>query len=222
MRPSGAEIDQHAEHLARRPACRGRRAPPLPGDCRAQVPLQLLGGTAGQRVRREDVERLGFIPDEKMELTAGIVGRYADAARREASRRLEVLITSPGRQARNGDELVERLGGRGSPARLLDAREEARLAFVGAVGLACPPPHRRVAVVDVGGGSAQVVVGTRRDGAQWVRSIDLGSQRLTSRLLSPIPWRAAIEAAREGPALPVDIEPPSPRRRSRSAAAPGP
>jgi exopolyphosphatase/guanosine-5'-triphosphate,3'-diphosphate pyrophosphatase len=162
----------------------------------------------------EDVERLGFIPDEKIELAAGIVGRYADAARAEGVEELEVLVTSPGRQARNGDELVERLGRAArSPARLLDAREEARLAFVGAVGVACPPPHRRVAVVDVGGGSAQVVVGTRRDGAQWVRSIDLGSQRLTSRLLSAYPpGAAAVEAAREEvQRYLVDMTPPAPR-----------
>jgi exopolyphosphatase/pppGpp-phosphohydrolase len=54
-----------------------------------------------------------------------------------------------------------------------------------------------VAVVDVGGGSAQVVVGSRRDGPVWARSIDIGSQRLTSRLLGVDPAGAeALAAAR--------------------------
>ena len=37
---------------------------------------------------------------------------------------------------------------------------------------------------DVGGGSAQLVVGTRQGGPAWVRSVDVGSLRLTARLLS--------------------------------------
>jgi len=145
-----------------------------------------------------DVERHGRISAEKLELAAGVVARYAADARAAGVRDLEVLITSPGRQAENGRELLERLeAAAGVPTRILSAVEEGRLAFIGAVGLAGPPARRTVAVVDVGGGSAQVVVGTRRDGPTWARSIDLGSQRLTSRLLEGDPPGAgALEAAR--------------------------
>jgi exopolyphosphatase/pppGpp-phosphohydrolase len=68
-------------------------------------------------------------------------------------------------------------------------------------------------VVDVGGGSAQVVVGTRRDGPDWVRSIDLGSQRLTSRLLTDDPpgSRAIDDAADEVSGYLTELTPPSPR-----------
>jgi exopolyphosphatase / guanosine-5'-triphosphate,3'-diphosphate pyrophosphatase len=161
-----------------------------------------------------DVERHGRIPVEKLELTARVVGGYADAARAEGVEQLEVLITSPGRQAANGAELLEYLARAARcNVRVLSAVEEGRLAFVGAVGFASPPPRRRVAVVDVGGGSAQVVVGTRRDGPAWVRSIDLGSQRLTSRLLSADPpGDDAIEAARiEVERYLTDLVPPAPR-----------
>ena len=128
---------------------------------------------------------------------------YAEDARSAGVEELEVLITSPGRQAANGDELLEVLAlAARCPVRVLSSAEEGRLAFVGAVGLATPPPRRTVAVVDVGGGSAQVVVGTRRDGPSWQQSIDLGSQRLTSRLLTDEPpgeravRRASAEVAR--------------------------
>lgn len=145
-----------------------------------------------------DVERLGCIPADKLDETAELVGDYADAARTEGVRQLEVLITSPGRQAANGEELRQRLElAAGYPVRVLSAVDEAGLAFVGAVGLASPPSRRVVAVVDVGGGSAQIVAGTRRDGPSWARSIDLGSQRLTSRLLGADPPGAeAVAAAR--------------------------
>ena len=57
------------------------------------------------------------------------------------------------------------------------------LAWSGAVGALESPPQS-IAVCDVGGGSAQLVVGTRQTGPAWVRSVDLGSLRLTTRLLA--------------------------------------
>jgi exopolyphosphatase/guanosine-5'-triphosphate,3'-diphosphate pyrophosphatase len=45
-------------------------------------------------------------------------------------------------------------------------------------------PPESIAVCDVGGGSTQLVVGTLRAGPTWVRSVDLGSLRLTARILS--------------------------------------
>jgi exopolyphosphatase/guanosine-5'-triphosphate,3'-diphosphate pyrophosphatase len=79
----------------------------------------------------------------------------------------------------------------------LSSVEEGQLAFVGALSRARISGWRTVAVVDVGGGSSQVVVGARKKGPVWSRSIDLGSQRLTSRLLSnDPPGEIAIEDAR--------------------------
>jgi exopolyphosphatase/pppGpp-phosphohydrolase len=70
-----------------------------------------------------------------------------------------------------------------------------------------------VAVVDVGGGSAQVALGTRRTGAAWIHSIDLGSRRLTSRLLSGNPpgERATAAARAEVERLLDGFHPPEPR-----------
>jgi exopolyphosphatase/guanosine-5'-triphosphate,3'-diphosphate pyrophosphatase len=161
-----------------------------------------------------DVELHGSIPAEKLAAAARLVGSYAEAARAAGAVEIAVLITSPGRQAENGNELLDAIwAAAGCPTRILSAAEEARLGFAGALDVASPPTRRLVAVVDVGGGSAQVVVGTRRGGPEWLRSIDLGSQRLTSRLLdSDPPGRAAIAAARAEAARYVDeLEPPEPR-----------
>ena len=161
-----------------------------------------------------DVELHGSIPAAKLAATALLVGSYADAARAAGAADLAVLITSPGRQARNGGELLDVLSSAaGCSTRILSANEEARLGFTGAVEVAAPPARRRIAVVDVGGGSAQVVVGTRRGGPEWLRSIDLGSQRLTSRLLdADPPGRAAIAAARAEAARYLhEFDPPEPR-----------
>jgi len=161
-----------------------------------------------------DIERLGTIPEEKLELAASVVARFADHARDLGAVAVEVLIASPGRQATNGDELARRLQeASGCPTRILSSREEGLLAFAGALSCAGVPGGRTVAVVDVGGGSAQVTVGSRRAGATWTQSIDLGSQRLTSRLLAADPpGGAAIGAARAEVERYVDaFDPPAPR-----------
>jgi exopolyphosphatase / guanosine-5'-triphosphate,3'-diphosphate pyrophosphatase len=145
-----------------------------------------------------DVELLGKISHSKLELAAKLVRRYAGDARAAGAEHLAVLIASPGRQAANGAELLDRLAAAsGAPTRILTAAEEGRLAFRGALQVAAPPARRTVAVVDVGGGSAQVVVGTRRAGPAWSGSVDLGAQRLTSRALGgDPPGHRAIAAAR--------------------------
>lgn len=146
----------------------------------------------------EPIERLGRLPAEKLDEAAAVVAGFAADARRLGAQRLEVLVTSPGRQAENGGDLIDRLASAaGAPARVLDGTEEGRLAFVGATSVSRGPSRRLVAVVDVGGGSAQIAVGTRRDGPAWIRSLDIGSIRLTSRMgFSDPPGRKAIAAAR--------------------------
>jgi exopolyphosphatase/guanosine-5'-triphosphate,3'-diphosphate pyrophosphatase len=146
----------------------------------------------------ESVERLGEIPEAKLAEAAGAVEEFVRIAGKHGADRLEVLVASPGRQASNGEELLARLAAAsGAPVRLLSAQEEGRLAFVGALAATRRGTRKLVAVCDVGGGSAQVAVGTRRDGIAWVRSVDVGSIRLTSRVLGEDPpGDAAIGKAR--------------------------
>jgi exopolyphosphatase/guanosine-5'-triphosphate,3'-diphosphate pyrophosphatase len=136
----------------------------------------------------ESVERYGSIPEAKLLEASTCVSGYVADARRHGAERIEVLVTSPGRQAVNGEELLGRLEDAAQvPVRLLSAIDEGRLAFLGAIALSREPSRKLVAVCDVGGGSAQIAVGTREHGPAWVRSIDIGSMRLTTRLLQEDP-----------------------------------
>ncbi|HEY2326073.1 MAG TPA: hypothetical protein VGH52_01170 [Gaiellaceae bacterium] len=145
------------------------------------------------------VEENGHIPAAKLDEAADVVSVFAAAARDAGVDGLEVLITSPGRQAENGEQLLELLAlAANAPARIVSAQEEGRLAFVGALAGGGAPARRTVAVVDVGGGSAQVIVGSATRGPTWVKSLDIGSLRLSTRLLpDDPPGRAAVSAARE-------------------------
>ncbi len=145
----------------------------------------------------EDIERLGYVTDEKVQALAKAVGEHGRRARKLGCNRLEVLLASPGRQAANAAEIVallERTSGAG--VRILSAEEEAILAYDGATA-AVQDLAPTVAVCDVGGGSTQLVVGSSEFGPAWLTSVDLGSLRLTQRVLGgDPPGRAALEEAR--------------------------
>jgi len=132
----------------------------------------------------EEVERYGYITAAKCAQAVEVARAQTRRARRLGCERIEILVTSPGRQSGNSDEFADALArGTGVPVRILSSEEEGAMAWEGAVASLDDPPES-VAVCDVGGGSAQIAVGTLTAGPVWVRSVDLGSLRLTARLLA--------------------------------------
>lgn len=157
-----------------------------------------------------EIERTGRIPGEKIARAAQVAGRYARDAAKLGAVRIEVLVTAPARQSRNGSELVGAItAATRLPVRPLSAEEEGRLAFAGVVST-FPAPPASISVVDVGGGSTQLVFGTAA-GPVWFRTLDIGSLRLAQRHLANDPprreeldeLRATIERAFEGHASPL-------------------
>ena len=144
------------------------------------------------------VERAGKLAAARIDEAARCAAEYARLARGLGARDVDVIVTAPGRQAANGDELVRALAGAsGARVRLVSPEEEGRLAFIGAVA-AANPVAGSVAVCDTGGGSTEVVVGTVRGGPAWTRSYDVGAVRLTERYLSADPpGKGALARARE-------------------------
>jgi exopolyphosphatase / guanosine-5'-triphosphate,3'-diphosphate pyrophosphatase len=135
----------------------------------------------------EEIERTGAISHEKIRAAAEAAQKRVVTARKEGCELIEVLVTSPGRQSANGDDLTQALSeSTRVPVRLLSAQDEGALAWHGAIDAAGDLPET-VAVCDIGGGSTQVVVGSLRSGPAWVRSVDIGSLRLTRRTFASDP-----------------------------------
>jgi exopolyphosphatase/guanosine-5'-triphosphate,3'-diphosphate pyrophosphatase len=146
----------------------------------------------------ESIERCGAIPKERLAAAWQTARQQAASAKRLDCARLEIVVTSPGRQAANADELVAALSRvRGATVRVLTAEEEGRYAYRGVLGSVESPPGS-VAVCDVGGGSTQIAVGSPHEDPVWVRSVNVGSLRLTRRVFSgQTPTTEAIERAQE-------------------------
>jgi exopolyphosphatase/guanosine-5'-triphosphate,3'-diphosphate pyrophosphatase len=138
----------------------------------------------------EEIERAGRIGDKKLDEAAEVARRHVRRARKLGCLMVDVLVTSPGRQAANGEELVKRLAiATGVPTRVLTSTEEGELAWRGALA-AADELAGIVAVCDVGGGSAQIAVGAPSDRPAWAQSADIGSLRLTRRAFGEDPPRA--------------------------------
>jgi len=129
----------------------------------------------------------GSVGAAKLAETADVTRAFSKVARKSEADEIDVVVTAPGRQAANPDELLATVArASGTVARILSAREEGELAYEGALtredvaGL-------RVAVCDIGGGSTEIVVGDSGMPSFWNTSVDLGSLRLTAACLGDDP-----------------------------------
>jgi exopolyphosphatase/guanosine-5'-triphosphate,3'-diphosphate pyrophosphatase len=145
----------------------------------------------------------GRIRPAKLAETANVAQRHARCARKVGADAIDVVVTAPGRQAENGDELLDALArATRLPVRLLTAEQEGIYAYRGAIALVDRLPTS-VAVCDTGGGSTEIAVGDPPADPTWTRSVDVGSLRLTAAYLPDDPptaedlARAEAEAARQ-------------------------
>jgi exopolyphosphatase/guanosine-5'-triphosphate,3'-diphosphate pyrophosphatase len=126
-----------------------------------------------------------------------VARRFAKRARELNVDAADTIVTAPGRGPA-ADALLQLLrDATAGPVRVLTPEEEGCFAYSGAVAGAGDVPEV-VAVVDVGGGSTEIVVGTPWLGCAWVRSLELGSLSLTrSHLRSDPPSRRQLAQARD-------------------------
>jgi exopolyphosphatase / guanosine-5'-triphosphate,3'-diphosphate pyrophosphatase len=136
----------------------------------------------------------GAVPAAARAALAVVVAEQAAEARALGAEALRVVATAALRRSEDGLATCHALAAAaGAPVELLGEHDEARLAFAGATcGLAFEGP---LAVVDVGGGSAQLVAGTCGGGAAWSVSLPLGSGDLAAAHLRGDPPAADELAA---------------------------
>jgi exopolyphosphatase/guanosine-5'-triphosphate,3'-diphosphate pyrophosphatase len=125
---------------------------------------------------------------EKVDEVADVVATQARHARELGAREIVVVATAAIREARNGGELVTAIESRaGLPTKVLSDVEEARLAFLGASRSLGAPVDGSLAVVDVGGGSTEIAIGSMSGGVTWCESFRIGSGFLAESYLHSDP-----------------------------------
>lgn len=143
------------------------------------------------------VDRMGHLDDAALARTLDTLARYRQRWESYGvTGRVRIAATSAVRDASDRDRFFT--GVRevtGVDAEVLSGTEEAHLAYLGATGAVDVPMP--ALVLDIGGGSTELIVGDGTDAAASV-SLQLGCVRLTERLLaSDPPSDAEVAAARE-------------------------
>jgi exopolyphosphatase/guanosine-5'-triphosphate,3'-diphosphate pyrophosphatase len=138
------------------------------------------------------VDADGAIPAEKAREVAEVVATQVRLARELGAETIRSVATAAVREASNGKAVAETIAEEsGLPVEILSDEEEGRLSFIGATKTLGHPVEGRVGVVDVGGGSTEIILGTVPGGVQEVRSWRVGSGVLADELIASDPPSAA-------------------------------
>jgi exopolyphosphatase/guanosine-5'-triphosphate,3'-diphosphate pyrophosphatase len=147
----------------------------------------------------KDANKNGKITAEKIAEVAEVVTTQVRLAEEIGAEVIKVVATAAIREAKNRDKVtkaIEKEAGLG--VEVLSEEEEGRFAFIGATKSLGHPVEGRVAVVDVGGGSSEVIFGRIAEGVEEVRSWKIGSGSLAEEhLKSDPPSAAEIRALRD-------------------------
>ncbi len=131
----------------------------------------------------QGVDETGRFAPEALERTLSVTREFGELATVLGAERIRFCATSAARDASNADELAAGVESvLGIPLEILTGEEEARSSFLGATRGAAGSAM----VVDIGGGSTELVVGADGE-VGWSHSFDVGSVRLTERFLHSDP-----------------------------------
>lgn len=139
--------------------------------------LQLIAKDLQTTRLGEGVHASRVLNAAAMERTIVAVQQFAEQAQRLGAHQILAAATSAVRDAANGREFTRRCQEQtGVAVTILDGQSEARLSFAGAV--ADWPDGTDCFVVDIGGGSTEVIMGTGRS-LIGVNSFNIGAVRLS-------------------------------------------
>jgi exopolyphosphatase / guanosine-5'-triphosphate,3'-diphosphate pyrophosphatase len=155
----------------------------------------------------QDVDRTGRLADEALARAFAAIDEYAEIIAAHDVEALRFCATSAARDAENAAEFAAGVESRlGVVPEVVTGAEEAQLSYDGAtrglMGRGLPGP---VLVVDIGGGSTELILGDGHGHVRTSQSLDIGSVRMTERhLRSDPPTRAEIAEAIEDVASSLD------------------
>ena len=169
----------------------------------------------------DGLERTGVLDDAAMARVFATLAEYRECIDAHGAQRAVGVLTSAVRDAANGAEFTAAVRDRyGIDGRTIDGDEEARLTFLGATSERPPDDATPTVVIDIGGGSTELVAGTGHEMTFHV-STQLGVVRHTERhLATDPPTRPELDAlAAEVRATIERAVPPEVRTATQAAVA---
>lgn len=147
----------------------------------------------------EDVNATGVLKDAAMDRAAHAVQTYLGIlADHEAiyGQAIPVIAvaTSAARDAKNGEAFIKHIEALGVKLAIIPGEREAALSFS---GVSSSFSDARIAVVDIGGGSTEIIVGQTGGVVERAHSFDVGCRRVTEKFfVADPPTEAEMDEAR--------------------------
>jgi exopolyphosphatase/guanosine-5'-triphosphate,3'-diphosphate pyrophosphatase len=143
--------------------------------------------------REKDMTRLGeqtfktgWLPPEKVDRAANVIKQFVKLAHNRGVSKIIGVATSAVREASNGGEFIDRVCREtGVKVRTITGEEEARLIYL-AVRDSVDLSRRKALIVDIGGGSVELIVGDQSQPC-FSRCLKLGGARLSDLFISDYP-----------------------------------
>jgi len=133
----------------------------------------------------QSVFATGRVSEKSMQETCDVLARFAATYQKWQPVAVRAVGTSAIRDARNQAEFLARASKAvGAPIQVISGREEARLIHLGV--LARSKPEKEMLVLDIGGGSAEVIWSEHGE-IRYSKSLPLGAVRLTESFLQHDP-----------------------------------
>lgn len=130
----------------------------------------------------KDVDAQKIIGKAAFERVAADLREYKTICSRYSPERIVAVGTSAVRDAKNSVEFITYIKAEtGIEVEIVSGEEEAKLAYFGALS-GYQGPEQLLAVIDIGGGSTEITMGTRKEIHHKI-SLDIGSVRMTERFL---------------------------------------
>lgn len=131
------------------------------------------------RIVKSAKKKDGSISAGKVAEVADVVATQVRLAQELGAEAIRIVATAAVREAANCEKVADEIErAAGFPVDVLSEHEEGRLAFIGATKGLGHPVDGEIGVVDVGGGSSEVILGTLAGGVREVHSFKIGSGSL--------------------------------------------
>jgi exopolyphosphatase / guanosine-5'-triphosphate,3'-diphosphate pyrophosphatase len=182
--------------------------------------VDAISGSVHELDRQSVVTRLGEAVDAGGEITVEAAQRVltvlSDYRTRIEHHKCEAnlaVLTSAARDASNGSRFAERVRTEaGLNARVLSGDEEAQLTFLGAMSERAGRAEERTVVIDIGGGSTEFIVGSKRASSFHI-SVQAGVLRMSERHIhSDPPAPSELQALAEDTCAELNRALPSAQR----------
>ncbi len=169
----------------------------LVADCDGEQLVEVAQQRSFTQIGR-GVRTDGAITERKIAEVVAVVAAQLALAHELGAVDVHGVATAAIRRAANGAALVAAIEHACAlRVEILSSEREARLAFIGAVRTLDHRPIGDLGVVDVGGGSSELVVGSAPDKVRWSASLAFGSGDLADDyLLSDPPSASELAQAR--------------------------